>query len=293
TYQTMKTFIITALLCHLALSTPLTSSNILPRDIPAAKPVWQPPLGARFQIVLSRGLARTRRDVQAGNATILDLDLFDTPKAQIQQLQAQGKRVICYFSAGSSESWRSDYKQIKPTDMGEALRDWPAEKWLDIRSPDIFTLMQSRIKIAAEKGCDAIDPDNVDAFGDESRKGGGFATPLKQSDSVAFIRKLSAEAHQHGIAIGLKNADAILNQVSDVVEFAVNEQCATDSSGCSMYEKFVNRGKPVFHIEYAKYTSPDGKNVSISSEEGNSGRQKVSTVIKQMNLDNFVLWCDG
>jgi endo-alpha-1,4-polygalactosaminidase (GH114 family) len=39
---------------------------------------------------------------------LYDLDLFDTPSKTIQQLQAEGHKVICYFSAGSYEDWRSD-----------------------------------------------------------------------------------------------------------------------------------------------------------------------------------------
>ena len=32
---------------------------------------------------------------------LYDIDLFDTPASLIASLQASGKRVICYFSAGS------------------------------------------------------------------------------------------------------------------------------------------------------------------------------------------------
>jgi hypothetical protein len=36
-----------------------------------------------------------------------DVDLFDTPKATIQLLQSQGKKVVYYFSAGSFEGWEN------------------------------------------------------------------------------------------------------------------------------------------------------------------------------------------
>ncbi|MGT2495094.1 endo alpha-1,4 polygalactosaminidase [Cupriavidus basilensis] len=34
-------------------------------------------------------------------AQVFDIDLVDTPQATINALKAQGKRVVCYFSAGS------------------------------------------------------------------------------------------------------------------------------------------------------------------------------------------------
>src|ERR1700753_2688887 len=100
--------------------------------------------------------------------------------------------------------------------------------------------MQTRIALAAEKNCDGIDPDNVDAFGDEVRPGGGFNPPLTRQDSIDYVTKLSAEAHSRGLAMGLKNAEMILPQVNRHVEFAVNEQCATYYGGCSAYSSFLS-----------------------------------------------------
>jgi hypothetical protein len=181
--------------------------------------------------------------------------------------------------------------------------------------------MQTRIKLAAQKNCDGVDPDNVDAFSDEVRPGGGFNPPLSRQDTIDFIKKLSAEAHSHGLAMGLKNAESILPQVSRDVEFAVNEQCATSFSGCSSYSSFLASGKPVFHIEYA--TPPrevNGTQVALRAEDGALGslpseklqklycleeglggrkrmsadtRQKFSTVIKEMDLGPWVVYCDS
>lgn len=43
------------------------------------------------------------------NVDMYDIDLFDTPVSTIQFLQSQGKKVVCYFSAGSYEGWRPDW----------------------------------------------------------------------------------------------------------------------------------------------------------------------------------------
>ena len=46
-------------------------------------------------------------------------------------------------------------------------RDWMAgggEKWLDLNSENVRRIMSKRIELAAEKGFDAIDPDNIDGY---------------------------------------------------------------------------------------------------------------------------------
>jgi hypothetical protein len=131
------------------------------------KPVWQPAIGSKFQIILYKGSGdRFRRNANLlpQDADIFDLDLVDTPKSTIDQLHRKGKRVICYFSAGSAEDWRSDYSRFQAKDKGDILREWNREQWLDIRSPDVFEIMRARMRLGADKGCDAVDPDNVGKF---------------------------------------------------------------------------------------------------------------------------------
>ncbi len=42
---------------------------------------------------------------------------------------------------------------------------WAGEYWLDIRQIDLLgPIMEARLDIAAAKGCDAVDPDNVDGY---------------------------------------------------------------------------------------------------------------------------------
>jgi hypothetical protein len=130
-----------------------------------AAEVWQPKLNSRFQIILDRNVMSSGRlgisQLIPENADIFDVDLFDTSKELIQTLHKRGKKVICYFSAGGSESWRPDYASILEKDKGEKLMNWNREQWLDIRSPDVFEVMKKRIQMASSKGCDGIDPDNI------------------------------------------------------------------------------------------------------------------------------------
>lgn len=82
----------------------------------------------------------------------------------MKALKAAGKIVVCYFSAGTAEDWRSDYRDFAASDVGKVLPEWPNEKWIRVGSQSIRNIMTKRIKLAAEKGCDAIDPDNTGTF---------------------------------------------------------------------------------------------------------------------------------
>lgn len=117
-------------------------------------------LGQDFQIIL--GAVLDIKKTLSPSVPVFDLDLYDTPAATIKTLRARGKIVICYFSAGTYEDWRSDASQFSPSDIGNALEDWPGESWLNINSAGVRAIMAKRIQLAAQKGCHAIDPDNTD-----------------------------------------------------------------------------------------------------------------------------------
>jgi Glycoside-hydrolase family GH114 len=140
--------------------------------------LWQPQVAEPFQIILT-GHPDTRVKISPDHVNIFDLDLFNTPASTIKSLRQQNKKVICYFSAGSSEDWRPDYKQFSKSEMGNKISKddkgssyWEGERWLNIRNPNpnsgnlptIWRIMRDRIKLAAEKGCNAVDPDNMGKF---------------------------------------------------------------------------------------------------------------------------------
>jgi hypothetical protein len=68
---------------------------------------------------------------------------------------------MCYLSVGGSESWRPDFTGIVASDLGDVMPKWKGERYLNLRSPSVWRLMQGRVRMAYEKGCDALDPDNV------------------------------------------------------------------------------------------------------------------------------------
>jgi hypothetical protein len=126
------------------------------------KNIWLPKAGVKFQIVLGEKIIQLDKTTPlVPDAEVFDVDLFHTPKSVIQELNARGRSVICYFSAGGSETWRPDDDEFLAKDRGDPMREWEGERWLDIRSPDVFRVMAKRIALAHDKGCKGIDPDNL------------------------------------------------------------------------------------------------------------------------------------
>jgi hypothetical protein len=103
------------------------------------------------------------------NVDVWDIDLFDTPTSTIAGLKAMGKKVVCYFSAGSADTWRPDYWEFTQADQSSQIPGWVDQYYVNIKTTDptgtnltnVWTIMLARIQLAADKGCDAIDPDNT------------------------------------------------------------------------------------------------------------------------------------
>ena len=198
---------------------------------------YRPPVKTTWQWELQSPV-NTGYDVD-----LYDIDLFESSAELIESLHQQGRKVICYFSAGSYENWRSDIGDFPAAAIGNPLDDWEGEKWLDIRSQAILAIMQQRLDQAVTKGCDGVEPDNVDGYLNRS----GFA--LTAEDQLDFNRFLADQAHQRGLSIGLKND---LDQIPVLVpffDFSVNEQCHQYQE-CEAMQPFIAAGKPVFNAEY-------------------------------------------
>lgn len=244
---------------------------------------WQPKVGTTWQIELLYPLNDTSVD-----AEVYDIDLFNNTVSTIQQLHAQHRRVICYFSAGSYEDWRPDAGEFQSSDLGKTLQGWSDEKWLDIRSSNVRRIMTARLDLAREKGCDGVDPDNVDGYDNDN------GLDLTQDDSIDYVSFLADEAHARNLSIGLKNAGDIIPAVLGRMQWSVNEQCAQYDE-CDTYAPFVEAGKPVFHIEYPKGDDTNN-DLPVSTEAKIKACSFVeatnfSTIIKNIDLDNWIQTC--
>ena len=240
---------------------------------------WSPTTFTSWQIELAHPLTNT-----TFNATAYDIDMFENNATTISALHSQGRKVICYLSAGSYENWRPDAASFdNKTDLGKPLDGWPGEWWLSTNSTNVRNIMLSRLDLASTKGCDGVDPDNVDGYDNDN------GLDLSQADAVDYVNFLANAAHARNLSIGLKNAGEIIPQVIGKMQWAVNEQCVQYGE-CDSWQSFVEVGKPVFNIEY-----PDGapnvaeqKVDSICSDEDAKG---FETVLKKMDLDDWVEAC--
>ncbi len=175
---------------------------------------------------------------------MFDVDLFDTSPETIAELHRKGRVVICYFSAGSFEPWRPDSSTFPSEVLGNPLDGWPDEQWLDIRRLDLIgPIMEARLDLAVAKGCDGVEPDNIDAYTNDS------SFPLSYDDQIQYNSWLAREAHNRGLSIGLKND---LDQVKDLepyFDWALNEECFSFGE-CEKLRPFIEHGKAVFGVEY-------------------------------------------
>jgi hypothetical protein len=256
-------------------------SSTAPAPAPAPGAKWVPKVSDTWQWQIS-GTIDTRYTV-----TVYDIDLFNAPKSTIDQLKAQGRRVVCYFSAGTSEDWREDFSRFAAADMGGALPEWRGERWLDTRSVNVRNIMKSRLDLAVTKGCDGVEPDNVDGYTNNP----GF--PLGTSTQLDYNRFIAREARVRGLAIGLKNDTGQLAALEPDFDFAVNEQCHEFDNGreCDGYSVFTSKGKPVFNAEYrsAYVTDPVSRNALCAAARA----ANLRTLVLPLALDNSLrLSCD-
>jgi pectate lyase len=212
---------------------------------------------------------------------VYDVDLFDTTAAEITSLQANGRRVLCYFSAGSFENWRDDAVDFEAADLGNTLNGYTDERWLDIRSGNVYSIMLARLDLALSKGCDGVEPDNVTGYQADS----GFT--LSANDQLAFNRNLFNAAHERGLAVALKNDLDQISELIDYVDLMVNEQCH-EYSECHLLQPFIYAAKPVFNAEYlASYQSNPNSVCTATLEAG------IHTLVLSVDLDDsFNFNCD-
>ena len=212
---------------------------------------------------------------------VYDVDLFDVPDAVLDELRSDGRVVVCYFSAGSYEEWRDDVERFASADLGSTLDGWDDERWLDTRSPTVRAVMERRLDVAAERGCDGVEPDNVTAYSNDT----GF--DLTVDDQLDFNLFLADAAHERGLLVGLKNALDLIPDLVDHFDFAVNEQCH-EYDECDAYGPFNEQDKAVFNAEYDQRFVDDPDGVCARSRD-----LGLRTLVLPLDLDgSFRIGCD-
>lgn len=227
---------------------------------------WKPAPGTSWQWQLS-GTLDTSFDV-----AMYDIDLFDHTAQEIASLHTQGRKVICYFDT-AYEPNRPDSTTLYPY-RGNAVQGWPGQYWLDTRAQVVRDTMIARVQLASTKGCDGVEPDDVDAISNNP----GF--PITAQQQIDFIRLITNAAHARGMSVALKND---LDQIPDLlndVDFALNEECFQYSE-CNLLDPFIAAGKAVFNVEYTS-GSLDTKAASVCPQ---ANAKNFDTLIKHLDLD--------
>lgn len=246
----------------------------------ATAPTWyQPGVETRWQWQL-QGTVNASYDVEA-----YDIDLLLNDAATIASLKSAGHKVICYFSAGSYEDFRADAGEFLPADLGATLDGFPDERWLDVRSPNVLRIMRARLDVAVQKGCDAVEPDNMDGYANDNGVG------LTAADQLTYNRLIADEAHQRGLGVGLKNDLDQIPALVDAFDFAVNEQCH-EYDECEALAPFTAAGKAVFVAEYAApYVQDADRRARMCTDA--RGRNLRTLVLPEDLDDSFRHSCDA
>jgi len=247
-------------------------TSLNPNVPPVTAGAWyRPAAGVTWQWQLD-GAINTAYDVE-----VYDVDLFETPDQVLSNLHTAGRKVVCYFSAGSGESGRPDYGQIPPAALGKPLDGYPNERWLDIRSTRVFAVMEARLELAKARGCDGVEPDNVDGYTNDT----GF--PLTATDMLAFNRNLANAAHFRGLAVALKNDGDQAAELVAYYDFELNEECHAFAE-CGQLSPFLTAAKPILNVEYAAgLTAANVLAVSVCPAANALG---LRTLILPENLDD-------
>lgn len=224
-----------------------------------------------WQWQIDTGAIDTSIDVQ-----VYDVDLFDVPASTIAALKAQGRKTICYFTVGSWETYRPDVASMPASVKGGVVDGWPQERWLDIRRIDVIgPYMSARFDLCKQKGFDGVEGDWMDNHTQNT----GF--PITAADQLTYNRWLTAQAHQRGLAMGVKNDIDQAQVLSAEADFSVNEQCAQYNE-CATLLPWIRAGKPVFHAEY---------NVKPATFCPVTKPMGLSSIYKHLSLDAFRETC--
>ncbi|WP_374211690.1 endo alpha-1,4 polygalactosaminidase [Streptomyces sp. YS415] len=222
---------------------------------PGRAPVWQPRPGLAWQWQLD-GPVDPSVDVP-----VYDIDGFENSAADVARLHRDGRKVICYVNVGAWEDFRPDREDFPASVRGRS-NGWKGERWLDIRRLSVLRpLMERRFDMCRDKGFDAVEPDLMEGYGNDT----GF--PLTARDQLRYNRMIADLAHRRGLSVGLKNDLPQIPQLVRHFDFAVNEECAQYDE-CGELKPFIAAGKAVFHVEYAEPAAafcPDSRRLKLSS----------------------------
>jgi hypothetical protein len=239
TLASLLTLVVGSLAIPTNVEGPSAARAAIPEPVPCAGgSCWDPePTTEPWQLQL-----QGKVDLSV-SAPVYDIDI-DTPAGVVEAIHAQGDVAVCYMSVGTYEPFRGDADEFPRRVRGKRLERFEEERWLDIRKLAVLRpIMEARFDRCAEKGFDAIDPDNVEGYANRS----GFK--LTRRDQLTYNAWVANAIHERGMAVGLKNDLGQADRLLPYFDFAVNEQCFQYQE-CGVLDPFIDSGKPVYGVEY-------------------------------------------
>ena len=104
--------------------------------------------------------------------------------------------------------------------------------------------MWARFDLAAEIGCDGVEPDQNNPWGNHP----GF--PITKAVQHRWYLEVAAQAHARGLSVGMKNGiETVDAGTVAAFDWALNEECFQYAE-CRRMTPFIDAGKAVFQVEY-------------------------------------------
>ena len=211
---------------------------LLPAVAGAEGSWWHPPKQLTWYWQLTGRINNTRQ------VAAYDIDGFETEAVEVAKLHSLGRHVICYLSVGTAENWRPDYKRFPPSVLGGADEGWPGERWLDIRQIGVIgPIMEARFQMCRQKGFDAVEPDNIEAYSNNS----GFQ--ITGAEQLAYNEWVAVHVHALGMAVFQKNDAEQTAQLHTFFDGALSEECNRYAE-CAEFAPYLAAGEPVLDAEY-------------------------------------------
>ena len=205
--------------------------------------------------------------------------------AAFTTLKAAGKKVICYMDTGAFETYEPD-ASLFPGKWGSGSRGtipysgpsafanadvigglsqasdgstFAGEYWMDIRQPAwqyYAPIIWARLDLAKKIGCDGVEGDQNNVYGNDSTFG------VTQADSLRWYREVYYQTHLRGLtAISKNGIELTSQQIAEptnisyckpgqcVPDGILNEECQQYSE-CTSLDPATKKGLWVGQVEY-------------------------------------------
>lgn len=169
------------------------------------------------------------------------VDLHSPQDFQFMTLNDRGVYISCYFSAGSYEPFRPDADAFPERVLGEALADYPDERWLDVTDPIVLELMIARMERARARGCDAVYPSAVRP----AESGSGFQ--LDAVEYAVYAKALADAAHDLELGVVYAGGEQASSEALDYDATLVFG--CVQAGTCDSWKSVEQNGTAIFLVE--------------------------------------------